>query len=129
RDRGADVSLGRAVVGAILEAEVGRDCNREQDPDDDDDDEELDEREPLLASEPLTNACQCSSPWSRLPAHDTSSLWSGLRTTPFWGICTPAVRDVHRCEPRKERRSAVSRAPSNSNDLGSFAMMTLSATA
>ena len=38
---------------AIPEAEVRRDCNREQDPDDDDDDQKLDEGEALLARQPL----------------------------------------------------------------------------
>ena len=53
RDRGADVRLRGRVVGAVLEAQVRRDGDREQDPDDDDDDQELDEGEALRPSQSL----------------------------------------------------------------------------
>ena len=54
RDRCPHVRGRRASLGAILEAEVRRDGDREQDADDDHDDEELDEREArLLVAKPL----------------------------------------------------------------------------
>src|SRR5262245_2031039 len=53
RNRRADVSRRSARVGAILEAEIGRNRDRQQDADDHDDDEELDQREPFLTLEPL----------------------------------------------------------------------------
>ena len=58
RDRCADVSLRGLLVRAILEAEVRRDCDREQDPDDDDDNEKLDEGEALFARHPLLKTCK-----------------------------------------------------------------------
>src|SRR4051812_38755121 len=48
RDRRAYVGLGRAVVRAILELQVGRDGDREQDAEDDDDDQHFDEGETAL---------------------------------------------------------------------------------
>src|SRR4051794_32731361 len=49
RNSRAHVRLRGRLVGAILEAEVGRDGDRHQDPEDDDDDEEFDEGEALVA--------------------------------------------------------------------------------
>ena len=46
-----DVLLCRSLVRAILKAEVGRQRNRQEDPEDQHDDRELDEREALLAFE------------------------------------------------------------------------------
>ena len=49
RDGGPDVRAGGTPLGALLEAEIRRDCDRQQNGDDDEDDEQLDEGEALLA--------------------------------------------------------------------------------
>ena len=49
----APVSIARRAVRPIAEAEVRRDCDRQQDADDHDDDEQLDQREAFLTLEPL----------------------------------------------------------------------------
>src|SRR2546430_7799378 len=53
RSRRPHVGGCRCTVGAILEAEVRRHRDREQDADDHDDNEELDEGEAFLTSQPL----------------------------------------------------------------------------
>src|SRR4051794_11558463 len=53
RHRRADVRLSSRALSAILEAEVRRDRDRQQDAEDHDDDQELDEREALVARQPL----------------------------------------------------------------------------
>src|SRR5579884_2202146 len=53
RNGGAHVRLSGRVVRTRLELQVRRDRDRKQDPEDDDHDEELDEREALVAPQPL----------------------------------------------------------------------------
>ncbi len=48
-DRGADVGLGRLVLGTLLVVQVQRDGDRDQDADDHDDNEQFDERESAVA--------------------------------------------------------------------------------
>src|SRR5207244_6629455 len=50
RAGGADVVLRGRVVGAVPEAQVRGDRDREQDPEDDDDDEQLDQGEAALVT-------------------------------------------------------------------------------
>src|SRR3954454_20674154 len=86
RDRLAEVRLGRALVGAGLEAEGRRHCDRQQDPDDHDDDQELDQREALFIREPLPQLNHAVTPslveWDEDPENDC---------LPARGLTSPAL--------------------------------------
>ena len=53
---GADVGLRGGLVRPVLEGQVRRHCDREQDAEDDDDHQELDEGETLLRAEAIRDA-------------------------------------------------------------------------
>jgi hypothetical protein len=53
RNRRADVRHGGRLLSLLLEAQVGRNGDRQQDADDDQDDEKLDQGEALVTSESL----------------------------------------------------------------------------
>src|SRR4051794_22106123 len=71
-DGGAHVCLRGRLVSAILEAEVGRDGDRHQDPEDDDDDQELDEREALIALQARPQFVQHVNP---APSESVGASW------------------------------------------------------
>ena len=62
RHRRANIRIGRLLVGTITEAEIGRNCDRQQDADDHDDDQELDQRETFITLRASAATWTCSSP-------------------------------------------------------------------
>src|SRR5205085_7836010 len=81
RNRRPNVGGGRLGLGAILEAEVRRDGDREQNADDDQHNQELDEREAALV--PGIDA---------LPEgmHAVLLYWTGTQTRPLSAACSAA---------------------------------------
>src|SRR5262249_56066811 len=92
RDGRADVRGGRALLGALLEAQVRRDGDGEQHADDDQHDEKLDQRETaLVTSDPLLEAGKHSYSFGEGCDKALYRQAAGARPAPDGVNCSPSM--------------------------------------